>query len=85
MTAISLVEKETPNLMVSCCASSDVALNTDAFGQQRANMSLTVPELTSFLVLPIQRLCRYPLLLEVCSFAVFSSHVADEAILPFRN
>lgn len=26
---------------------------------------MTVPELTSFLVLPIQRLCRYPLLLEV--------------------
>jgi cell division control protein 24 len=66
MTAISLVEKETPNLMVSSHTTLERrALDTHLFPPQRANMSLTVPELTSFLVLPIQRLCRYPLLLEV--------------------
>ncbi|KAJ9115263.1 hypothetical protein QFC20_001130 [Naganishia adeliensis] len=62
MTAISLVEKETPNLM-------------------RANMSLTVPELTSFLVLPIQRLCRYPLLLEKLSETVADTDYAFKAEL----
>lgn len=45
MTAIELVEKETPTL-------------------SRAQLSLTVSELTSFLVIPIQRLCRYSLLLK---------------------
>lgn len=30
----------------------------------RHNLSLTVPELTSYLVIPVQRLCRYPMLLE---------------------
>ncbi|KAJ9103339.1 hypothetical protein QFC19_004437 [Naganishia cerealis] len=61
------------------CANYMAAINLvekETPNLMRANLSLTVPELTSFLVLPIQRLCRYPLLLEKLSETVASTDYA---------